>query len=195
MLLKLATKEMLRKKFRFITMSVIIGFITLLVLFRAAMSDGLALTSKEYIENTGAELIVFRDDVDISIPASRVGRSKLNDIERVEGVEAVGPIGFSVASILADGADGAEKIEVVLIGVEPGMPGMPEIREGAEFSNYRAGEVIIGQHDVVEELLIAMLDGGQCLLVGVPGLAKTLMVRTLADTLSLSFNRIQFTPD
>lgn len=146
MLLKLATKEMLRKKFRFITMSVIIGFITLLVLFLAAMSDGLALTSKEYIENTGAELIVFRDDVDISIPASRVGRSRLNDIERVEGVEAVGPIGFSVASILADGADGAEKIEVVLIGVEPGMPGMPEIREGAEFSNYRAGEVIIGQH-------------------------------------------------
>lgn len=146
MLLKLATKEMLRKKFRFITMSVIIGFITLLVLFLAAMSDGLALTSKEYIENTGADVIVFRDDVDISIPASRVGRSRLNDIERVEGVEAVGPIGFSVASILVAGADRAEKIEVGLIGVEPGMPGMPEIREGAEFSNYRASEVIIGQH-------------------------------------------------
>ncbi len=57
------------------------------------------------------------------------------------------------------------------------------------------GKVIIGQHEVIEELLIAMLAGGHCLLVGVPGLAKTLMVRTLADTLSLSFNRIQFTPD
>ena len=146
MLLKLATKEMLRKKFRFITMSVIIGFITLLVLFLAAMSDGLALTSKEYIENTGADVIVFRDDVDISIPASRVGRSRLNDIARVEGVEAVGPIGFSIASILVGDADSPEKIEAVLIGVEPGMPGMPEIREGAEFSNYRASEVIIGQH-------------------------------------------------
>ena len=56
-------------------------------------------------------------------------------------------------------------------------------------------KVIVGQHRVVEELLIAMLAGGHCLLVGVPGLAKTLMVRTLADTLSLSFNRIQFTPD
>ena len=54
---------------------------------------------------------------------------------------------------------------------------------------------IIGQQRVIEELLIAMLGGGHCLLVGVPGLAKTLMVRTLADTLSLSFNRIQFTPD
>ncbi len=57
------------------------------------------------------------------------------------------------------------------------------------------GKVIIGQRQVVEELLIAMLAGGHALLVGVPGLAKTLMVRTLSDTLNLSFNRIQFTPD
>ena len=57
------------------------------------------------------------------------------------------------------------------------------------------GRVIVGQRAVVEELLVAMLSGGHALLVGVPGLAKTLMVRTLADTLNLSFNRIQFTPD
>ena len=57
------------------------------------------------------------------------------------------------------------------------------------------GRVIIGQRAVVEELLVAMLAGGHALLVGVPGLAKTLMVRTLSDTLNLSFNRIQFTPD
>ena len=56
-------------------------------------------------------------------------------------------------------------------------------------------KVIIGQRDVIEELLIAMFAGGHCLLVGVPGLAKTLMIRTLADSLNLSFNRIQFTPD
>ncbi|MBI1344700.1 AAA domain-containing protein [bacterium] len=57
------------------------------------------------------------------------------------------------------------------------------------------GRVIIGQRAVVEELVTAMLAGGNALLVGVPGLAKTLMVRTLADTLDLSFNRVQFTPD
>ena len=57
------------------------------------------------------------------------------------------------------------------------------------------GRVIVGQRAVVDELLIAMLAGGHALLVGVPGLAKTLMVRTLAETLNLSFNRIQFTPD
>jgi len=56
-------------------------------------------------------------------------------------------------------------------------------------------KVIVGQRQVIEELLIALFARGHCLLVGVPGLAKTLMIRTLADTLSLKFNRIQFTPD
>ena len=57
------------------------------------------------------------------------------------------------------------------------------------------GRVIVGQRAVVEELVTAMLAGGHALLVGVPGLAKTLMIRTLAGTLDLSFNRVQFTPD
>ncbi|HID78179.1 MAG TPA: AAA family ATPase [Planctomycetaceae bacterium] len=55
--------------------------------------------------------------------------------------------------------------------------------------------VIVGQEQVIEELLVAMFARGHCLLVGVPGLAKTLMIRTLADSLSLEFSRIQFTPD
>src|SRR5919106_225027 len=54
---------------------------------------------------------------------------------------------------------------------------------------------IVGQREVIEQLLIAMFARGHCLLVGVPGLAKTLMIRTLADALSLSFSRVQFTPD
>ena len=57
------------------------------------------------------------------------------------------------------------------------------------------GKVIVGQSRVLDELLIALFARGHCLLVGVPGLAKTLMIRTLADSLSLKFNRIQFTPD
>jgi len=57
------------------------------------------------------------------------------------------------------------------------------------------GKVIIGQKNVMEELLISILAGGHCLLEGVPGLAKTLMVSSLAQTLELDFNRIQFTPD
>ena len=57
------------------------------------------------------------------------------------------------------------------------------------------GRVIVGQDAVVEQLLISLLARGHCLLVGVPGLAKTLLIRTLADVLNLSFNRVQFTPD
>ncbi len=56
-------------------------------------------------------------------------------------------------------------------------------------------KAIVGQHQVIEELLVAMFARGHCLLVGVPGLAKTLMIRSLADALTLKFNRIQFTPD
>jgi len=56
-------------------------------------------------------------------------------------------------------------------------------------------KVIIGQDAVVEHMLVALLSRGHCLLVGVPGLAKTLLIRTLAQVLDLKFNRIQFTPD
>lgn len=56
-------------------------------------------------------------------------------------------------------------------------------------------KVIIGQDQVLDEMLVALLAGGHCLLEGVPGLAKTLMVRTLSQALHLSFRRIQFTPD
>ena len=56
-------------------------------------------------------------------------------------------------------------------------------------------KTIVGQEAIVEEMLVALLAGGHCLLEGVPGLAKTLMVRTLSQALHLSFRRIQFTPD
>ena len=56
-------------------------------------------------------------------------------------------------------------------------------------------KVIVGQREVLEELVLALLCRGHCLLEGVPGLAKTLMVQTLAQIMNLSFNRIQFTPD
>lgn len=57
------------------------------------------------------------------------------------------------------------------------------------------GKVIIGQDEVVKDVLISIFSKGHCLLVGVPGLAKTLLVNTISDVLGLSYNRIQFTPD
>lgn len=57
------------------------------------------------------------------------------------------------------------------------------------------GKVIIGQREIIDQLLISLLCQGHCLLIGVPGLAKTLLIKTLAQALDLSFRRIQFTPD
>lgn len=57
------------------------------------------------------------------------------------------------------------------------------------------GKIIIGQREIIDQLLIALLCQGHCLLIGVPGLAKTLLIKTLAQALDLSFKRIQFTPD
>src|SRR4249919_1389678 len=56
-------------------------------------------------------------------------------------------------------------------------------------------KVIVGQDEVVEQVLIALFTGGHCLITGVPGLAKTLLIKTLADILDLEYKRIQFTPD
>src|SRR5438128_2619767 len=56
-------------------------------------------------------------------------------------------------------------------------------------------KVIVGQQEVIEEILIALLAGGHCLITGAPGLAKTLLVKSIAQIFHLKFQRIQFTPD
>jgi MoxR-like ATPase len=68
---------------------------------------------------------------------------------------------------------------------------------GAKYRQLKAeiAKVVIGQDQVVEKVLIAILSRGHCLLVGVPGLAKTLLVNTVGNALGLTFSRIQFTPD
>jgi len=70
-----------------------------------------------------------------------------------------------------------------------------KLGEAREKIMSQLSQVIVGQQHVIEELLISMFSRGHCLLEGVPGLAKTLMISTLARTLDLQFNRIQFTPD
>jgi len=70
-----------------------------------------------------------------------------------------------------------------------------EVRQAAEALKEQVGKVIVGQDEVIEQLFICLFTRGHGLLVGVPGLAKTLLVSTVAQTLSLAFNRVQFTPD
>lgn len=70
-----------------------------------------------------------------------------------------------------------------------------QVQEAVSELRTQLGNIIVGQNEVIDQLLLSLLSGGHCLLVGVPGLAKTLLISTLARALSLSFNRIQFTPD
>ncbi len=70
-----------------------------------------------------------------------------------------------------------------------------ELQRARQTLEEQISRVIIGQRQIVESLLIALLAGGHCLLVGVPGLAKRLLIRTLAQALDLQYGRIQFTPD
>ncbi len=69
------------------------------------------------------------------------------------------------------------------------------LRERMQLVREELGKVIIGQNEVIDQLLICLLARGHALLVGVPGLAKTLLIQSLADLMSLQFSRIQFTPD
>jgi MoxR-like ATPase len=79
--------------------------------------------------------------------------------------------------------------------IEGDLSAIERLNDGYRRIRREMGKAIVGQERVLEELLIAIFARGHCLLVGVPGLAKTLMIRTLADSLSLSFSRVQFTPD
>ena len=75
----------------------------------------------------------------------------------------------------------------------PQSPG--QLQDAVQRVRAELGKVIIGQNEVINEVMIAILTRSHALLVGVPGLAKTLLISSLAESLDLSFKRIQFTPD
>ena len=79
--------------------------------------------------------------------------------------------------------------------IEGDLSAIERLNDGYRRIQKELAKAIVGQQRVIEELLIAVFARGHCLLVGVPGLAKTLMIRTLSDALNLSFSRVQFTPD
>ncbi len=86
-------------------------------------------------------------------------------------------------------------VDVERQDAERDLEAVKEIAEARRKITGEIGKVIIGQEEVIDQLLIALFSRGHCIFVGVPGLAKTLLVNTLAEVLTLRFNRIQFTPD
>src|SRR5216117_1139081 len=87
----------------------------------------------------------------------------------------------------------AEPVEEKL--AEDDLEAIRRLRDAFKEIKSQLSRVIVGQDAVIEELLIALFSRGHCILEGVPGLAKTLMISTLSKALSLAFSRIQFTPD
>jgi putative ABC transport system permease protein len=123
--------------------SLIVALITTLVLFIAALAEGLGSGNREYIEKLDAELVVYQEGVDLSVAASRIRRSKMNEIRRVAGVAGVGQIATSTTTIVPP--NGLEPVDVSLIGVEPGMPGEPRAYAGRQLGRSRGNEAIIDQ--------------------------------------------------
>jgi len=139
--LYLALKETWRNRGRFLLFSLVIALITLLILFIAALGEGLGAGNREYLENLDADFIVYQDTADLSIASSRIDCTTRDALRAVNSVEAVGPIGFS--SVTIPGANRGEDLGVTLIGVDPGKPGEPPVTAGQGLERRNANEAVI----------------------------------------------------
>ena len=135
----LALKEVFRNKGRFLLVSLVIALITLLVLFIAALGEGLANGNRQYVANLDADLIVFLEKSDYQITASRLDTNAIRSVRRVDGVADAGPIYTSSTEIVS--LD--EPLKVSMLAVEAGHPGMPPLLAGRDFRGGEAKEVVI----------------------------------------------------
>jgi len=141
--LHLTFKEIWRNRGRFFLFSLVIALITVLILFVAALGEGLGSGNREYIENLNADLLVYQDIAQLSIAGSTLDRATLRAINNVEGVKSAGPINFASVSIPL-GAN-REPLDVSLISVEPGLPGSPPLLSGRGLLRRSADEAIIDE--------------------------------------------------
>ena len=140
----LSLKEIWHSKGRFLLIAGIVALITTLVLFTAALAEGLGNGNREYLQKLNGELIVYQSGVDLSIGASRLGRSTLAQVRRVEGVAEAGQINFTATTLVFP--DDREALDVSLVGVEPGLPGEPPAFQGAALSRGRANEAVLDRN-------------------------------------------------
>ncbi len=143
----LALKEVWRNRSRFLLVSLVIALITLLVLFIAALGEGLGNGNREYISKVDAQLVVFQAKSDFLVNASRLGRDRLAAVRRVEGVADAAMLGTSSATLLLP--EGEDPLKVALLGVEPGHTGEPMVVEGRQLSTGLAEEVIIDRNTAI----------------------------------------------
>jgi len=135
----LALKEVFRNRGRFLLVSLVIALITLLVLFIAALGEGLATANRQYVGNLDADLIIFREKSDYNIASSRLDATTIRSVRRVDGVAAAGPIYTSSTEIVST----EKPLKVSLLGAEAGQPGMPPVIEGRTLRGGEAREAVI----------------------------------------------------
>ena len=138
----LAVKEVVRNRGRFLLVALVIALITLLVLFIAALGEGLANGNRQYVANLDAQLIVFLEKSDYSISASRLETNTVKAVRRVEGVEDAGPVFTSTTEIVSL----PEPLKVSMLGAEAGKPGMPSIIDGRDFRGGEAREAVMDRN-------------------------------------------------
>jgi putative ABC transport system permease protein len=138
----LAIKEVIRNRGRFFLVSLVIALITLLVLFIAALGEGLANGNRQYVASLDAHLIVFLEKSDFIISSSRLETNTARSIRRVDGVAAAGPIYTSSTEIVSL----EDPLKVSMLAAEAGRPGMPSIVEGRDFRSDGAREAVIDRN-------------------------------------------------
>jgi putative ABC transport system permease protein len=135
----LALKEVWRNRWRFLLVSMVIALITLLVLFIAALGEGLSKANRQYIANLDAQLIVFLDKSDNIISSSQLQINTISAVRRVQGVADAGPIYTSNTQIVST----QTPLKVSLLGAVPGDSGMPGLVDGRDFHTGDSREVVI----------------------------------------------------
>jgi len=149
----LALREFWRNRGRFFLVSLVIALITLLVLFIAALGEGLGNGNREYLSKLDADLIVYQDKADLLINASRINRDRVASVRRVEGVAKAGSIAVANATITQ--LESGKELKVALLGVDPGEPGEPLVVDGSQLSRANVNEVIIDRNTFLRTRLKA----------------------------------------
>ena len=144
----LALKEVWRNRGRFLLVSLVIALITLLVLFIAALGEGLGNGNREFLSKVDASLVVYQAKSDLVIQSSRLGRDRLATVKRLPGVADAGPLGTSNGTLMLTG--GAKTLKVALLGVDPGHTGEPPVLQGRQLSSKQANEVILDRNSALQ---------------------------------------------
>jgi putative ABC transport system permease protein len=188
----LALKEIWRNRGRFLLVSLVIALITLLVLFIAALGEGLGNGNREYISKLDGELLVYQAKSDFLVQASRLGTGRVEEVRGVDGVADAGMIGTANATLVLGGD--TEPLKVALLGVEPGHVGEPAVVDGRRLGGDTVDEVIIDRNTALRADLAVGDDLTLRVTQGTEDVFFTLSVVGISDGQQFSLQPSIFVP-